>query len=105
MICFADSIVSPIFTFILCLSWVIILIGTTPYHHNFLPISNSLVILAISTLYLYNRSVSDLKDLNFATYCPIIILILLIYTYLATIIFSIYSYRIQKRLAKVNNEI
>ena len=95
---------------VLICSWITILFVKRPYvsHLELAPFVNSFIMLILILFFLYTRSAADLPEINFATYIPMAVLILLGCTFLFDFAFAVVYMRrarlIVQQLAKDKEE-
>lgn len=79
LVLMSDSIISQSFVLFWTVSWAGYLVLKRPYKKSasLIPIINSLMMVLLSIFFLYQRNKADDASINFATYMPIVVIVLL----------------------------
>ena len=95
IVIFSDSIISHGVTISLNIGWMLFLIYKRPYQKGYklLPVINSVIMVIISSFYIYQRNFADSSEINFTTYAPIGLIILLGLTSIFNTIYAIIYFR------------
>lgn len=95
MIIFSDSITSHGVTLSLNIAWMLFLIYKRPYKKGYklLPVINSVIMVIISSFYIYLRNFADSFEVQFTTYAPIGLIVILGLTSIFNTIYAIIYFR------------
>jgi hypothetical protein len=107
MVLMSDSILSQSLGVLWTAAWAGFLIVKRPYKKkaSLIPILNSLIMVLLAIFFLYQRNKADDADINFATYMPIVVIILLGLTCIFNSIYAGYNFHRVRLYKKKKEEI